>query len=51
MNYAVFDALLNHVGSNNHTASKPNSYNEIVKYYDFQQVYQSLVKQKEGWWA
>ena len=51
MNYAVFDALLNQVGSNNHTASKPYSYNEIVKYYDFQSVYQSLVKQKEGWWA
>lgn len=51
MNYAVFDALMNQVGSNNHTATKPYSYSDVVKYYDFQAVYQSLVKQKEGWWG
>lgn len=51
MNYAVFDALLNQVGSNNHTAVKPFSYNEVAKYYDFKAVAQSLVKQKEGWWG
>lgn len=51
MNYAVFDALLNQVGSNNHTATKPYSYADVAKYYDFQTVYQSLVKEKEGWWG
>ena len=30
-NYGVFDALLNQVGSNNHTASKPYSYDEVAK--------------------
>lgn len=51
MNYAVFDALMNQVGSNNHTATKPYSYADVAKYYDFQTVYQSLLKQKEGWWG
>lgn len=49
MNYAVFDALLNQVGSNNHTATKPYSYDEVAKYYDFAAVNQSLMKQKESW--
>lgn len=51
MNYAVFESLLNQVGSNNHTATKPYSFSEVVKYYDFQAVYESLAKQKEGWWG
>ena len=33
--WCFFDALLNQVGSNNHTASKPYSYDEVAKYYDF----------------
>lgn len=51
MNYAVFESLLNQVGSNNHTATKPYSFSEVAKYYDFQAVYESLAKQKEGWWG
>ena len=50
-NYAVFDALLNQVGSNNHTASKPYSYDEVAKYYDFEVVNQTALKQKESWWG
>ncbi len=50
-NYGVFDALLNQVGSNNHTASKPYSYDEVAKYYDFETANQSFVKQKASWWG
>ena len=50
-NYGVFEALLNQVGSNNHTASKPYSYDEVAKYYDFETVNQSALKQKESWWG
>lgn len=34
-NYGVFEALMNQVGANNHTASKPYSFDEVAKYYDF----------------
>lgn len=50
-NYGVFDALLNQVGSNNHTATKPYSYAEVAKYYDFEKVNQELMKQKSSWWG
>ncbi|EAZ95452.1 hypothetical protein FBBAL38_07120 [Flavobacteria bacterium BAL38] len=50
-NYGVFDALLNQVGSNNHTASKPYSYDEVAKYYDFETVNKAFLKQKESWWG
>ena len=50
-NYGVFDALLNQVGSNNHTASKPYSYEEVAKYYDFESVNQAYLKQKESWFG
>jgi hypothetical protein len=45
-NYAVFDALMNQVGSNNHTATKPYSYAEVSKYYDFEEANQLLLKEK-----
>lgn len=51
LNYTNFDALLNQVGSNNHTATKPYSYAEVAKYYDFEAVNQQLMKQKDGWWG
>lgn len=50
-NYGVFEALLNQVGSNNHTASKPYSYDEVAKYYDFETENQSFTKQKSSWWG
>jgi hypothetical protein len=49
MNYAVFDALMNQVGSNNHTATKPYSFAEVSKYYDFETVNQLLLKQKSNY--
>ncbi|WP_445455774.1 gliding motility protein RemB [Flavobacterium sp. HNIBRBA15423] len=51
LNYYNFDALLNQVGSNNHTATKPYSYNEVAKYYDFELAQKSLLKEKESWWG
>ena len=51
LNYYNFEAALNQVGSNNHTATKPYSYNEVAKYYDFDAVQKQLLKQKESWWG
>lgn len=50
-NYYTFDAMLNQVGSNNHTATKPYSFNEVAKYYDFEASQKSILKQKESWWG
>ncbi|MCG2610822.1 gliding motility protein RemB [Flavobacterium sp. SM15] len=50
-NYGIFDAALNVVGSNNHTASKPYSYAEVSKYYDLNAVYQQNMKPVQSWWG
>ena len=50
-NYGVFDALMNQVGSNNHTASKPYTYAEVAKYYNMKEVNEQLKKKASGWWA
>ncbi len=49
LNYAYFDQNINLVGSNNHTASKPYSYAEVAKYYDFNSNYSKLTKNKKTW--
>jgi hypothetical protein len=49
--YAEFDKEINQIGSNNHTASKPYTYAEVEKYYNFQKVNASLMKTKTGWWG
>jgi hypothetical protein len=49
--YAQFDAELNQIGSNNHTASKPYTYAEVEKYYNFEKVNASLMKPASGWWG
>ncbi|MFV5691605.1 gliding motility protein RemB [Flavobacterium sp. LT1R49] len=49
--YSQFDASLNQVGSNNHTASKPYTYAEVSKYYDLKTVNDKLKKNVSGWWA
>jgi hypothetical protein len=49
--YAQFDAALNQVGSNNHTASKPYTYTEVSKYYNLKAVNEKLKKNVSGWWA
>ena len=50
-NYSYFDQNLNLVGSNNHTATKPYSYAEVAKYYDFDSAYENLKKDKKSWWG
>ncbi len=49
--YAQFDAQMNQLGSNNHTASKPFTYAEVSKYYDLKAANQSLSNKKTGWWG
>ena len=49
--YAQFDAEINQVGSNNHTASKPFSYAEVSKYYNFKKENEKLKKKTSGWWT
>ena len=49
--YAQFDAKINQIGSNNHTASKPYTYAEVDNYYNFEEANQSLLKAKTGWWG
>ncbi|WP_333875844.1 energy transducer TonB [Flavobacterium sp.] len=49
--YAQFDDDMNQVGANNHTGSKPYAYADVAKYYNFSQVNQSLLKNKQGWWG
>lgn len=50
-NYAYFDQNLNLVGSNNHTASKPYSFSEVARYYDFDAEYNKIKKNKKSWWG
>lgn len=49
--YAHFDASLNQIGSNNHTASKPYTYAEVAKYYNFKAENEKIKKEASGWWA
>src|SRR5690606_34996489 len=49
--YAHFDASMNQMGSNNHTASKPYTYVEVIKYYDITAEKEKLKKNKSGWWG
>ncbi|MDO4728256.1 MAG: gliding motility protein RemB [Bacteroidota bacterium] len=49
--YAQFDKHINQLGANNHTAQKPYNYAEVARYYDFEQHYQSISKNKNGWWG
>ncbi|RXR20627.1 gliding motility protein RemB [Flavobacterium amnicola] len=49
--YAQFDGNLNQVGTNNHTASKPLTYDEVAKYFDFKEVNEKLQLNKTSWWG
>lgn len=50
-NYGQFDASMNQVGTNNHTASKPYSYSEVSKYYDLEGQYKKNMLQKDSWFG
>lgn len=49
--YANFDAYINQVGANSHTAAKPLNYAEVAKYYDFEKAQSSISKNKTSWWG
>lgn len=49
--YAQFEDELNRVGANNHTASKPYAYADVNKYYDLQQAYDKIKKNKTSWFG
>lgn len=50
-NYGSFDASMNQVGTNNHTASKPYSYVEVSRYYDVAGEYKRNMLQKNSWFG
>ena len=47
--YSRFDADLNQVGINNHTAQKPYIYKEVNKYHSFESNLRPLLKSKSTW--
>jgi hypothetical protein len=49
--YAQFDDDLNKVGANNHTSSKPYTYNEVNRYYDCKIENNKIQKSKSSWWG
>jgi hypothetical protein len=49
--YSQFDSAINQVGSNNHTGSKPLTYNEVAPYYDFNAVNEKLMKKTDTWFG
>lgn len=48
--YSRFDAHMNGLGTNSHTAAKPFVYEEVSKYYDFKTEKKALLKGSNGWW-
>lgn len=49
--YSRFDRVINQLGSNNHTASKPFTFSEVSKYYDFSSENEKLKKKGSSWWS
>ncbi|MGG7037149.1 MAG: gliding motility protein RemB [Flavobacterium sp.] len=49
--YSQFDSEMNSVGANNHTGSKPFTYKEVSRYYDFKEENQKILKDKKSWWG
>jgi hypothetical protein len=49
--YTQFDDEMNQVGTNNHTASKPYTYSEVAKYYNWAEEKEKIKMSKEGWWG
>ena len=47
--YAHFDASMNQLGSNSHTAVKPFTYAEVAKYFNFRNENEKLMKIKTSW--
>ena len=49
--YSRFDAHMNGLGTNSHTAAKPFVYEDVARYYDFKAEKEALVKGSDGWWS
>ncbi|AVR45320.1 gliding motility protein RemB [Christiangramia fulva] len=47
--YSRFDAEINRVGANFHSASKPLLFGDVNNYYDFKEHRRDLLKQKSSW--
>ncbi|WP_179021112.1 gliding motility protein RemB [Winogradskyella forsetii] len=47
--YARFDAEMNAIGTNSHTAAKPFVYSEVARYYDIKAEKESLAKDTDSW--
>ncbi|KRO67428.1 MAG: gliding motility protein RemB [Cryomorphaceae bacterium BACL21 MAG-121220-bin10] len=55
MRYDAFDAAMNRMGNNSHTAQKPYRFQEVNKYYDLDAAKQAMSKNKSTglgrkWW-
>jgi hypothetical protein len=49
--YSHFDAALNQVGANNHTAIKPYTYSAVAPYFSIENENKQLLITKKGWWG
>ncbi len=49
--YSRFDAAMNRVGTNNHTAQKPYIYSEVNRYYNFRSKIDSLKFNRSSWFG
>lgn len=47
--YARFDAQMNALGTNSHTATKPFLFDEVSAYYDFEAEKKALLKPANNW--
>ena len=49
--YSQFDAAMNQLGANNHTASKPFSYADVSRYYNLNEENKKILKNKSSTWG
>ncbi|MCP9198661.1 gliding motility protein RemB [Gramella sp. GC03-9] len=47
--YSRFDAAFNRIGTNSHSASKPLLFNEVNRYYDFEENRDELLQDRNTW--
>lgn len=49
--YSRFDANMNALGTNSHTAAKPFVYEDVAPYYNFKAEKEALIKGSDAWWS
>src|SRR5690606_18140103 len=47
--YSRFDASMNMIGTNSHTASKPFLFKDVARYYDFENELESMERNTGTW--